>query len=95
MSNTKVYELLPNTRQKSFYGKAKVIEKDENKLLQSYNTIVCGIDNNGNFCRYWAGESATTMKHVNSFLDLFSVAGGGVHWWRQQAIVTPNFKGVV
>lgn len=95
MSETKCYELIPCTRQKSFYGKAKVIEKNGSKLLQSYNTIVCGIDNNGHFSRYWAGESATTMKHVNSFLDLLGLSGGGVHWWREQAIVTPKFKWVV
>lgn len=87
MSNTTCYELIPTTSQKSFYGKARVIEKNGNKLLQSYNTIVCGIDNGGSFRRYWAGESATTMKHVNSFLRLFGVAGGGLKWWREQAIV--------
>jgi hypothetical protein len=78
---------MPCASQKSFYGKAKVIEKNGSKLLQSYNTIVCGIDNNGRFSRYWAGESATTMRHVNSFLRLFGVAGVGVKWWREQAIV--------
>lgn len=92
---TKCYELTPNTRQKSFYGKAKVIEKNGNKLLQSYNTIVCGIDNSGIFRRYWSGESATTMKHINSFLGLFGVVGGGVKWWRKQTVVPCRFKGVV
>lgn len=86
-AEAKCYDLIPSTSQKSFYGKAKVIEINGSKLLQSYNTIVCGIDKSGNFSRYWDGESATTMKHVNSFLALFGIAGGGVNWWRKQAVV--------
>ena len=83
-----VFELTPggDDRAKSFYGKAKVIEKDGETLLQSYDTIVCKIDKNGEFVRMWDGYSATTMRHVNSFLQLVGIAGGGKAWWDAQTI---------
>lgn len=78
-----VSELTPcgHDRANSFYGKAKVIEKDGETLLQSYDTIVCKIDKSGEFVRMWDGYSATTMRHVNSFLQLVGIAGGGKAWW--------------
>ena len=78
-----VRELTPggHDRAKSFYGKAKVIEKDGETLLQSYDTIVCKIDKSGEFIRTWAGCSATTMRHVNAFIDMFGISGGGKKWW--------------
>ena len=48
-----VYELKPNrySPNKSFYGKANVIELSNGvKLLQSYDTIVAGINTSGRFC---------------------------------------------
>lgn len=49
----RIYELTPGgyDRTKSFYGKAKVIEKDGETLLQSYDTTVCKIDKSGEFVR--------------------------------------------
>ena len=82
----KIYELIPMDGRKSFYGKAKVIEKDGETLLQSYDTIVCKIDKNGEFIRMWKGYSATTMRHVNGFLDLVGIAGGGKTWWNAQTV---------
>lgn len=77
----KVYELAA-TGQKSFYGKAKVIEDENGEIfLQSYNTLVCYIDKNGTIKKLWDGYSATTMKHINNFLDLFNIPGGGKAWW--------------
>lgn len=77
----KTYELNPNNGRKSFYNKAIVIEKDNGDIeLQSYNTIVARI-RNGKFERLWSGYSATTMNHVNSFVDLFGIDGGGKAWW--------------
>lgn len=58
---------LSATRQKSYYGKAKVIEDNGEMLLKSYETIVCKIDKNGDFKRLWGGYSRTTMNHVNDF----------------------------
>ena len=80
----KIYELTPmgNDRAKSYYGKAKIIEKDNGeKVLLSYDTEVCKITKSGEFVRLWGGYSATTMRHVNSFLELFNIAGGGKSWW--------------
>ena len=83
----KRYELTPTDGRKSFYGKAAVLEKDNGeKVLQSYNTEVCKITSNGEFVRLWSGYSATTMRHVNSFLQLVGIAGGGKTWWDAQKI---------
>ncbi|MBO7712366.1 MAG: hypothetical protein J6S85_02660 [Methanobrevibacter sp.] len=82
---TKIFDLPCFDRCKSFYGKAKVYEIDNGeKVLFSYNTPVCKIDENGAFCRLWSGESATTTRHINSFLEFYNLAGGGLAWWRQQ-----------
>lgn len=66
MENRKEYKLTA-TIQKSYYGKAVVIEENGERLLRSYDTIVCKIDNNGNFIRLWGGYSKTTMNHINDF----------------------------
>ena len=72
---------------KSFYGKAYVIETDNGeKILQSYETEVCMIDASGTFARMWNGYSATTMRHVNNFLALFDIDGGGKKWWDEQPL---------
>ena len=63
-----VYELTPNDGRKSFYGKANVIELSNGvKLLQSYSTIVAGINTKGNFVKLWDGWSATTGRHLSAF----------------------------
>lgn len=77
----KRYELKPTNGRKSFYGKAEVIELDSGDIeLRSYNTIVARI-HGGNFERLWKGYSATTMSHINAFLDAFGISGGGKAWW--------------
>jgi len=77
----KTFELNPMNGRKSFYGKAKVIERDNGDVeLQSYDTIVARI-RNGKFERLWSGYSATTMNHINSFIDTFGINGGGKAWW--------------
>lgn len=77
----KVFELIPTNGRKSFYGKASVTEKDNGDIeLRSYNTIVARI-RNGNFERLWDGYSATTMNHINSFIDAYGIFGGGKAWW--------------
>lgn len=85
----KIYDLpvMGYDRAKSFYRKAKVIEKDNGeKVLQSYNTEVCKISSNGEFVRLWDGYSVTTMRHVNSFLSFFGMSGGGKSWWKAQNV---------
>ena len=78
--NTKIYDLPCYDNRDSFYGKTKVIEEDKRILLQSYSTIV-GYIENGIFHKTYSGYSATTMRHVNSFLDHFNLSGGGKKWW--------------
>lgn len=77
----KRFELSPRNGRKSFYGKAEVIERDNGDIeLRSYETIVARI-RNGKFERLWSGYSATTMNHINSFIDTFGISGGGKAWW--------------
>ena len=83
----KKYELNPTNGRKSFYKKAMVIEADNGDIeLRSYETIVARI-RNGNFERLWSGYSATTMNHINSFLDAFGIEGGGKAWWTNLEVV--------
>lgn len=71
----KVTDLIPlNSRQKSFYGKAKVIElKDYAVALKSYDTIVCTVDYEERGVTKitfpWANWSATTARHITEFLE--------------------------
>lgn len=72
---------------KSYYGKANIIrDNDGNLYLMSYRTIVCYFDNRGIFHRTWGGYSATTMKHVNTFMDRFGAGEGGKAWWDAQPV---------
>ena len=68
-----VMELSPlNSTRKSFYGKAKVIIRDNGTIqLQSYKTIVCEIDTHNNFNMLWDGKSNTTTRHINEFKKQF------------------------
>lgn len=79
----RIYELTPGgyDRAKSFYGKAKVIETDGEMFLQPYDTTVCKIDKSGEFVQMWSGYSATTMRHINAFIEMFGISGGGKKWW--------------
>lgn len=77
------YKLDCHDSRKSFYGKAIIIEDEEENViyLRSYSTIVAVIDN-GIFKRTWGGYSDTTMRHVNSFLKEFNLPfPGGKKWW--------------
>ena len=65
--------LLPATRQKSYYGKAKIIYHDSGEIyLKSYESLVCKINKNHTFEKLWNGYSHTTMKHINDFRDYFN-----------------------
>ncbi len=83
---TSVTDLIPARSQKSFYGKAKVLQGDDGNIyLQSYATIVCYIDSEKKLHRLWDGESRTTMNHVDSFVREFLGyrCGMGVAEWRK------------
>lgn len=86
----KQFELKPDGRQKSFYGKAVVTEYSKDlAILTSYKTEVAAIKN-GEFIRLWNGWSATTQKHVNAFLDLYGIAGGGKEHWINTPVTRRN-----
>lgn len=85
------YFELRATGQKSYYGKANIVEWETGyKFLISYRTIVCMIDKNGSVHRFWDGCSRTTMKHTNDFLRLYGVPGGGASWWRGLPVEAVN-----
>ncbi len=71
--NEKIYDLPCYNGRKSFYGKAKVIEQNGEKILLSYNTKVCKIDRNGNFVMLWDGKTNTTCCHIKSFKIHFGI----------------------
>ena len=76
------YNLPCYDSRKSFYGKALVIEYDNGeKHLKSYDTIVFRIDPDGGLHRLWSGYSATTIRHINSFLQHFGHPHGGKAFW--------------
>ena len=80
-------------RAKSFYNKAVVIEHNNGDIeLRSYNTIVCRI-RNGKFERLWDGYSATTMRHINAFVDFYGIEGGGKAWWTKLECVGKKSNG--
>ena len=60
---TKEYDL-PATRQKSFYGKARIIEDVNGEIfLRSYDTLVAYINKAGEFIRLWDGYSVPQTKN--------------------------------
>ena len=84
MNITHIWELPCYDSRKSFYGKAHVLEDSNGNIyLQSYNTLVCYIDKSGHFHRLWGGYSATTQRHINSFIieyRLSNAYAGKKHW---------------
>lgn len=63
-----IYELIPQNGRKSFYGKARVCEKNGNKYLIYYNSLVMSLDKNNNLHRHYREPSATTATHIKSFV---------------------------
>lgn len=76
-----VYDL-PICDRKSWYGKANVVETENEIYLQSYNTFVGCFDKaNKTFERLWDGYSFTTQRHINCFMRYIGFMLGGKHWW--------------
>lgn len=73
---------------KSFYGKARVEDLGNEKILYSYDTMVASIIGES-FLRLWGGYSATTMRHVNSFLRHFGYSEGGKAFWDKCPVGEP------
>lgn len=66
-------ELLPlsTQRQRSFYGKAIVVNKSNgDQILLSYLTPVAKRNGNGRITRLWSGWTATTGKHILAFTGM-------------------------
>lgn len=63
--------LNPADGRKSFYGKCAVEKRGREYVLQSYETDVAQIDENGHFSRLWPGYSMTTMRHIRAFIAAF------------------------
>lgn len=86
------YYLMPNAgtgrKQKSFYGKAIVENSGNNKTLYSYGTRILTINSKGQVIKSWSGWSATTAKHINSFL----YANGKKTFSKQDWIALPANK---
>lgn len=70
MESSRVYELTPNGKQKSFYGKACVHVNDGTETLYSYGTKIMVRNFNGEFSRCWRGWTATTGRHIKAFSGL-------------------------
>lgn len=62
-------ELRPvqSQHQKSFYGKALVLERNGERILFSYGTPVAAIYGTGRVHRLWSKWSRTTGQHVYAF----------------------------
>ena len=78
-NDNKVY-LRPVDGRKSFYGKAYVLPVDGGIALYSYDTKVASCIND-RIVKHWNDYSATTMRHINSFVQHCGIAGGGKAWW--------------
>ena len=92
------WEILPNgcgRNQKSFYGKARCLMTEKGWYLLSYDTIVCGLtcnDQTGEINvlrRYWMKYSATTAKHIDSFLYNFRLRALHKKEWESLKYNTP------
>lgn len=67
----KTFELSPVSGQKSFYGKAKVIEESGVSKLLSYDTIVAEYNSSTKEIKINGWYSDTTMRHINAFRNLY------------------------
>lgn len=72
---TEIFDL-PATRQKSYYGKAKVIVTEKARYLLSYETIICRFSYDGEFRKLWNDWSSTTEKHINDFMRFVRLGNG-------------------
>lgn len=79
-NNAEIITLSPVDGRKSFYGKAYAEVIDGVFTLYSYGVRICETDG-VTFRRIWSRYSATTMRHINAFLDLCGLSGGGKSWW--------------
>ena len=70
-----IYELNA-TNQKSYYGKALVLENKSTIKLQSYETIVAVLNKKTNVLKISGWYSMTTSKHINDFAKMCGYGKG-------------------
>lgn len=65
---------LKATTQKSYYGKALLLEDGDSVKLRSYETIICEYNTKTKeFKKIWQGWSKTTAAHIDDFRRLFGL----------------------
>ncbi len=57
-------------QQQSFYGKAKVIQLHDHQRLESYDTPIMDMYQDGSVMRLWGGWSNTTGRHIKAFCGM-------------------------
>jgi hypothetical protein len=73
MENVRVLELAPIiNNQKSFYGKAIIIDNDLTTELKSYNTIVSVYNKDTKTLKLNGFYSKTTLKHIKEFINVLN-----------------------
>ena len=70
----KIFELIPDNGQKSFYGKAVVmVDSDGTETLYSYNTPIIKRTPAGELVKLRGGWANTTGRHIKAFCGLNKV----------------------
>lgn len=95
-------------RQKSYYGKAHIIFMGDCIVLKSYETLVMAYNVKAKTIeKLWPGYSATTMKHITSFIEALHLIDydsnfpvdarlqGGKSWWNTLEMDTKYPKTVL
>lgn len=68
--------ILPNSN-----NRALVIETEAERILQSYDTLICSVDKEtGKVKKLWSGYSVTTLKHINDFLSAYGFRFNKKEW---------------
>ena len=68
-TNINMMELCPYyDSAQSFYGKARVIEIENDVFLMSYETIVAFYNRDTRIAKVFDTYSATTLRHIKEFL---------------------------
>lgn len=80
MKEPRVSLLVPSASDSalSYYGKAILIETQDDIKLQSYDTIVCVFDKTYNSVKIKGWYSMTTGRHIRSFLAYLGVNTEGL-----------------
>lgn len=91
-----VYEVTPLSHQKSFYGKAWEYPIGGGWELISYCTKVARIvldedarfdEDDSKLVRLWGSYSATTMKHINAWLQWHGMKPINKKQWMEMEVV--------